>query len=68
MAIACFIVRDLEETDVANELATSLAPMKVSIESYRFKVRRLTDVPCIKAGEDNGQSKDVVILMERRHL
>lgn len=26
IAIACFKVRDLEETDVAKELATSLAP------------------------------------------
>jgi hypothetical protein len=26
MHIACFIVKDLDETDVANELATSLAP------------------------------------------
>lgn len=62
------MVRDLEETDVANELATSLAPTKVSKESYKLKVIRLTDVPCIEASEDNGQSKDVVILMERRHL
>jgi len=31
--MACFIVRDLEETDVANELATSLAPRLVSYHS-----------------------------------
>jgi hypothetical protein len=31
--MACFIVRDLEETDVAKELATSLAPRLVSYHS-----------------------------------
>lgn len=30
--MACFKVRDREETDVANELATSLAPKHVSSE------------------------------------
>jgi hypothetical protein len=34
-SIACFMVRDLEETDVPKELATSLAPKK-SVQPNAF--------------------------------
>ena len=39
--MACFIVNDREDTDVANELATSLAPM--------FLDRRISHKECFDA-------------------
>lgn len=60
------MVRDLDETDVPKELATSLAPKQSVI--IREHTSTHTNVPRIEAGKDDGQGKDVVILMEYRHL
>ena len=66
--MACFIVRDLEETEVAKEFATSFAPV---ISQYQTKSNpeflSRTDIPSIKEGKYHANGKDVVELVER-HL
>ena len=52
MSMACFMVREQEETDVPKELATSLAP-KMSAR-YGVFVREHTDVPGIETSEYDG--------------
>lgn len=82
-AIACLRVRDLDETDVANELATSLAPGQgvVSTRPWSWRGsapslsqdngrrrRRLTNIPSIKESKETRNRKDVIVLAKNRHV
>lgn len=49
MAMACFMVNDREDTDVANELATSLAPVDRQVHRAEGDGEwRRTDVPGVE--------------------
>lgn len=66
--MACMYVTDREPTEVAHELATSLAPA----ESVRFSTKVVpglrcelpTNVPSIQKGKYGAYGKEVVILTE----
>lgn len=81
MTMACFKVRDRDATDVAKELATSLAPRidrqiqssEERIEEQDQKIsfrpgRRHTNIPRIEEREDGTDSKKIVELRKRSHL
>ena len=55
---------DRDETEVAQELATSLAPRCVSIEGNRKGFGECTDVPGIEERKDCADGKDVIILVK----
>jgi hypothetical protein len=63
------MVKERDETEVAKELATSLAPMSSRVRYvFLFGILRpregYTNVPGIEEGKHSGQGKDVVILMK----
>jgi hypothetical protein len=64
--MACFMVSDLDETDVAKELATSLAPVKLA-STYRKEDGIPTNIPSIERREECSKSKDVIKLMKGGH-
>lgn len=67
--IACFIVNDLEETEVAKEFATSFAPvLGINKILGRGEENRSTDVPSIEESKDHANGKDVVKLFEDCHF
>jgi hypothetical protein len=67
--IATGKVMDREETDVAQELATSLAPMiRVSFDCALGVDLRLTNHERIKECEDEAKGKDIVELMKISHV
>lgn len=66
--MACFNVRDLEETEVAKEFATSFAPIVSQHHSkLNCKVLWRTDIPSIKKREYHANGKDVVEFV-KNHL
>jgi hypothetical protein len=66
--IACFIVRDLEDTEVAKEFATSFAPIETLDPNTLMKKKIYhTNVPSIEKRKDHANGKYVIKLMENRH-
>jgi hypothetical protein len=63
------MVSDLDETEVAKELATSLAPVRheLRFDDKGDEREEGTDVPGVENGEYGGDDKDVVVLMEYGH-
>lgn len=62
--IACFIVNDLEETEVAKEFATSFAPVwgisNGCLDDWNGNHH--TDVPSIEESKKHANDKDIIKL------
>lgn len=71
--MACLRVRERDATEVAKELATSLAPCdgqslcQTSV-SFAKKNSEHTNVPCVKERKDGGYGEDIIELRKAGHF